>query len=106
MIPPLITMREHISHPRQAFVSGAIILSSLPRGRSAIGSSTVSLKMVLDGEEQYQIDGRVYRLQPGSFLYVEQGATCEANVRSNARGVCVSLPVGHSMDMPIEGENT
>lgn len=106
MIPPLITMREHIMRPRQAFASGAIVLSSLPRGRSVIGSSTVSLKMVLDGEEQYQIDGRVYRLQPGSFLYVEQGATCEANVRSNARGVCVSLPVGHSMDMPLEGENT
>lgn len=82
------------------------MLSSLPRGRSVIGSPTVSLKMVLDGEEQYLIDGRVHRLQPGYFLYVEEGAACEANLRSEAKGVCVALPLGHSTDTPLDGEVT
>lgn len=101
----LIAMREHISQPRQPFASGAVVLSQLPRGVSHIGAPTVSLKMVLDGEEQYEIDGRIYSLRPGSFLYVEQGANCEAQLRASAMGVCVALPLGQTINNLMQGES-
>lgn len=103
MSVPLISMREHISQPRQPSPSGAVVLSQLPRGSSLVGSPTISLKMVLEGEERYEINGRVYRLQPGSFLYLEQGANCEAHLRSSARGVCIALPLGERVRAAFDG---
>lgn len=70
-----------------------VVVSRLGRGEVLIGGAAPSLKLVLEGEETYQIDGRAYRLQPGQMLLVDGGAAYEATIRQGrTRGLCVYLP--------------
>lgn len=83
---------EHLEKVRPSSPSGRLVLSKLAPGRSVIGASAPSLKMVLDGEEIYQIDGRSVRVAPGQFLFVDAGETLVATNRVATLGLCLSLP--------------
>jgi len=52
------------------------------------------LNFVLDGLEQYEINGRVVTVRPGEFILVEAGTTARAilPLRQVTRGLCVYLP--------------
>lgn len=83
---------EHMEAVRPASAAGRLVLSRLAPGRSVIGSSAPSLKMVLEGEEIYQIDGRSVRVAPGQFLYVDAGESLLGTNRVETVGLCLSLP--------------
>lgn len=86
-------LSSHLDAPRPAAALGQVVLSSLPPGSTAIGANTPSVKLVLEGEEIYRVDGRTVRLRPGQFLYLEPGAACEGMNRSDTVGLCLALPV-------------
>ena len=70
-----------------------VVVSRLDRGETAIAGSVPSLKIVLEGEEVYKIDGRVHRVTAGQILLVDGGAPYEATIpRCSTRGLCVYLP--------------
>lgn len=70
-----------------------VVVSRLARGETGLAGTALSVKLVLDGEEVYQIDGRTHRLTPGRLLLVDGGAPYEATIRSGlTRGLCVHLP--------------
>jgi AraC-like DNA-binding protein len=83
---------QHLEAPRAGAPQGRLILSKLAPGRSVIGASAPSVKMVLEGEELYQIDGRTLRVEPGQFLYLDAGATCFGTNKVQTIGICLSLP--------------
>lgn len=96
---------EHLDAARAASPAGRLVLSRLGPGRSVIGASVPSLKMVLDGEETYQIDGRAVRVAPGHFLYVDAGETLVGTNQIDTTGLCLSLPTDWSGAAPAEGHD-
>jgi len=83
---------QHMEAERPARPEGRLVLSKLAPGRSVIGSSAPSLKMVLDGEEIYQIDGKAVRVSPGQFLFVDAGEGLVGTNKVDTTGLCLSLP--------------
>jgi AraC-like DNA-binding protein/quercetin dioxygenase-like cupin family protein len=83
---------QHMEAPRAGAPQGRLILSKLAPGRSVIGAAAPSIKMVLEGEELYQIDGRTLRVEPGQFLYLDAGTTCLGTNKVDTVGICLSLP--------------
>lgn len=89
-------MEEHLEQPRVPFAGGKVVLSRLTPGCSMIGAPVPSVKMVLDGEENYQVDGRAIRIRPGELLYLDAGTDCVGTNRVDTLGLCLmlSLPDG------------
>lgn len=85
-------MKRHAEAPWPAPRGGKVVLSSLPRGRSMISAPAPSLKLVLDGEEVYEVDGRMLCVKPGQFLYLDAGSDCFAHLRQPTHGLCLLLP--------------
>lgn len=83
---------RHLETAREALPEGRLVLSRLPPGRTMIGSAAPSLKMVLDGEEIYQIDGRTVRVEPGQFLFLDAGEACLGTNNVETLGLCLLLP--------------
>ena len=100
-------MEQHLEAPRTPAAGGKLVLSRLKPGTSVIGSKAPSVKLVLDGEELYQVDGRSLRVQPGQFLYLDAGTDCIGSNRVETTGLCLMLPIveGHDgrADGPAEG---
>jgi AraC-like DNA-binding protein len=96
---------RHLEAARAAAPDGRLVLSRLPPGRTMIGSSAPSLKMVLDGEEIYQIDGRSVRVQPGQFLFLDAGDTCVGTNKVDTLGICLILPQDWSSASGAEGHD-
>lgn len=104
-------MEEHLEQPRVPFPGGKVVLSRLGPGRSMIGAPVPSVKMVLEGEENYEIDGRAIRVRPGELLYVDAGTDCVGVNRVDTLGLCLllnmsdsqSLWSAHSMGDPLLG---
>jgi hypothetical protein len=106
-------MERHAEEPRAPPAGGKVVLSSLPRGRSVICAPAPSLKLVLDGEETYEIDGQMRCVRPGQYLYLDAGSDCVAHLRQPSRGLCLLLPssssqhghtdpmIGRAMVLPI-----
>jgi AraC family transcriptional regulator len=63
------------------------------RGDSPIYCATPALKFVLDGEERYEVDGRIRVVRPGEFLLVEAGTRLRAILprRDCTMGLCIYL---------------
>ncbi|HEX8240965.1 MAG TPA: AraC family transcriptional regulator [Allosphingosinicella sp.] len=63
------------------------------RGDSPIYCATPALKFVLDGEERYEVDGRIRVVRPGEFLLVEAGTRLRAILprRDCTVGLCIYL---------------
>jgi len=85
-------MDQHIDAPRAPSDAARLVLSRLGPGSTAIGASGLSLKMVLEGEELYRIDGRDIRVRAGEFLYLDAGADCIGTNRTATTGMCLMLP--------------
>src|SRR4051794_34764426 len=87
-------MDQHLEEPRGLLTGGKLVLSRLKPGRSVIGASAPSLKLVLDGEEHYTVDGRTLAVGPGQFLYLDAGSHCIGTNRAETTGLCLMIPAG------------
>jgi AraC-like DNA-binding protein len=86
-------MEQHLEAPRAPSPAGKLVLSRLRPGSSMIGARAPSVKLVLEGEEVYQVDGRTIRVRPGQFLYLDAGADCIGRNRVETIGLCLMLPI-------------
>ena len=94
-------MDQHLDAPRQPNPIGKLVLSKLKPGSSVLGAPAPSLKLVLEGEENYEVDGRNIRVRPGQFLYLDGGAPCIGTNRTETTGICLILPpVPNAMATP------
>ena len=87
-------LEKQIEVPAAASSRGRVVLSRLTPGESLIRAPSPSLKLVLEGEEVYVVDGRKIRVLPGQFLYLDAGEQCIALNRSYAVGLCLFVPPG------------
>jgi len=86
-------MEEHLQAPRVGGAeAGKVVLSRLEPGASMIGAPAISLKLILDGEGRYEIDGRTVAVRPGEFLYLDAGNACIAANRVTTTGLCIGVP--------------
>jgi AraC-like DNA-binding protein len=104
MSAEFILMERHIDAPRAPSGDARLVLSRLGAGRSVIAAPGPSIKFVLEGDEAYEIDGRMYRVQSGQFLYVDRGADCFAHLRGASTGFCMNLPAGWNKAAPAGEE--
>jgi AraC-like DNA-binding protein len=96
---------EHAEAARPVNAAGRLVLSTLAPGRTVVGAGAPSLKMVLEGEEIYQIDGRPLRVQPGQFLFVDAGEPLLGTNNVDTVGLCLSLPVDWEGPSLAEGHD-
>ena len=89
MTATFTVLEKQIEAPPAAYSSGRVVLSRLTPGESLIKAPAPSLKLVLEGEEVYVVDGRKIRVTPGQFLYLDAGEQCVALNRSYAVGLCL-----------------
>jgi len=86
-------MERHLEAPRVGGAeAGKVVLSRLGPGASLVGASGVSLKLILDGEGRYEIDGRTVAVRAGEFLYLDSGSACIAANRVTTTGLCIGVP--------------
>jgi AraC-like DNA-binding protein len=85
-------LEHHLSEPRRPVATGKLVLTRIAAGRSVLGAPAPSLKLVLEGEQLFEIDGRTLRVGAGQFLYLDAGASCVGINRSFTTGICVLLP--------------
>jgi len=83
---------RQLDAPRGPIGGGKLVLSRLSPGSSAIGAPSPSLKLVLEGDERYEIDGRTIAVRPGEFLYLDAGSACIGTNRTAMTGICLLLP--------------
>jgi AraC-like DNA-binding protein/quercetin dioxygenase-like cupin family protein len=104
-VAEFIEMAQHgIATPPP--VNGKVVVSRLPAGESMVLSEAPAVKLVLDGEEIHEIDGRSYVLRPGRMLLVDRGAPYRVTIRrgGSAAGLCIYLPGEYaSAPAPQEG---
>jgi AraC-like DNA-binding protein len=94
-------MDRQLEAPRGPAPGGKVVFCNLKAGSSAIGAPSPSLKLVLDGDERYEIDGRTISVRPGELLYLDAGSACTGTNRSAMTGLCLLLP--HTGDAGGEG---
>src|SRR5580765_1603877 len=87
-----IVMDRQLEAPRGPAPSGKLVYCDLKAGSSMIGAPSPSLKLVLEGDERYEIDGRNIAVRPGEFLYLDAGSHCVGINRSDMKGICLLLP--------------
>ena len=85
-------MERQLEAPRGPIPGGKLVLSRLAPGSSPIGAPAPSLKLVLDGDERYEIDGRSIAVRPGEMLYLDAGSPCIGTNRTAMTGLCLLLP--------------
>ena len=87
-------VHDHFETPRPTGPRGKLVLSSIRFGESRLAARTASIKFVLEGEEEYEVDGRRYVVNPGQFLLLDVGDDLAVRVRRRelTRGMCVYLP--------------
>ena len=93
-------MFRHGEAVRQNSVSGTVVVSRLPGGRSRLIAKAPSVKYVLDGEETYSVNGRSCRLRRGDFMLLEGGAETVVRTGSSdgAVGMCIYLPTAEPVE--------
>jgi len=84
-------VRAHITSRPAGGPEGRVVLSALGRGDSPIYCATPAVKFVLEGEERYEVDGRIRVVRPGEFLLVEAGTRLRAILprRDCTVGLCI-----------------
>ena len=91
---PLNLMTHHGEVIRHPSVLGNVFLSRLTSGSSRILALAPSVRFVLQGEEYYNIDGRLRRVRAGEFILVEAGTDSDARIPTTSEtiGLCIYLP--------------
>lgn len=91
---PLNLMTQHGEVVRHPSAMGNVFLSRLTSGSSRILALAPSVRFVLQGEEHYNIDGRLRRVRAGEFILVEAGTDSDARIptASETIGLCIYLP--------------
>jgi len=87
-----IVMDRQLDAPRGPTPGGKLVYCDLKAGSSMIGAPAPSLKLVLEGDERYEIDGRTIAVRPGEFLYLDAGSHCVGINRTAMKGICLLLP--------------
>ena len=87
-------MDRQLDAPRGAMPGGKLVLCTLKAGSSMIGAPAPSVKLVLDGDERYEVDGRTIAVRPGEFLYLDAGRECTGTNKGDMTGLCLLLPHG------------
>jgi AraC-like DNA-binding protein/quercetin dioxygenase-like cupin family protein len=87
-----IVMDRQLEAPRGPAPGGKLVYCDLKAGSSMIDASAPSLKLVLQGDERYEIDGRSIAVRPGEFLYLDAGSHCVGTNRHDMKGICLLLP--------------
>jgi AraC-like DNA-binding protein/quercetin dioxygenase-like cupin family protein len=87
-----IVMDRQLEAPRGPEPGGKLVYCDLKAGSSMIGASAPSLKLVIEGDERYEIDGRAIAVRPGEFLYLDAGSDCVGRNRGDMKGICLLLP--------------
>ena len=95
-----IVMDRQLDAPRGPTPGGKLVYCDLKAGSSMIGAPAPSLKLVLEGDERYEIDGRTIAVRPGEFLYLDAGSHCVGINRGDMKGICLLLPPTLA---PVEG---
>jgi AraC family transcriptional regulator len=95
-------MDRQLEAPRGPTPAGKLVLCTLKSGSSPIGAPAPSLKIVLEGDERYEIDGRTIHVRPGQFLYLDPGSECLGTNRGEMTGLCLLLP--HDPGIAGDGE--
>lgn len=93
---------EYLANHRQEVrttSSGFVVVSNLGRGWSPAYSRTLSVKLVRDGDEVYEIGRKRLRLPAGTMMIIETDHQVIGGIRSRAAGLCLSMP----MKGPIPG---
>lgn len=87
-------VKEHFESPRPTGPRGKLVLSSIRFGESRLAARTASIKFVLQGEEEYEVDGRRYVVNPGQFMLLDVGDDLAVRVRRRevTLGMCIYLP--------------
>ena len=85
-------MDRQLEAPRGLEPGGKLVLCNLKAGSSPIGAPAPSLKLVLEGDERYEIDGRTIAVRPGEILYLDAGSACTGINRTAMTGLCLLLP--------------
>ena len=86
-------MDRHLDKARAPRPGGTLVFSRVGAGRSVLTTSAPSLKLVLEGEQVYEVEGRTVRVTSGQFLFLDAGDTCHAGNKAEAVGLCVALPL-------------
>ena len=90
-----LVMDRHVEAAPGAAGSGSVVLSRLPPGHSLLNACRPSLKLVLEGEQHYVIDGRTIAVGPGQYLYLDAGSQFVAHNRRQTTGLCLGIgPAG------------
>ena len=91
---PLNLMTHHGEVVRHPSTLGNVFLSRLTSGSSRILALAPSVRFVLQGEEYYNIDGRLRRVRAGEFILVEAGTDSDARISTKCEtiGLCIYLP--------------
>jgi len=89
------------SEVRASGPEGRVVFSQLSYGDAPIYCATPSLKFVLEGEERYEVDGRLQVVRPGEFLVVDAGVSLRVILprREVTTGLCIYLPA--AQDLPF-----
>jgi len=87
-------MTQHGEVIREPAPTGNVFLSRLGAGASRIVALAPSVRFVLQGEEHYNIDGRMRRVRAGEFMLVEAGTDSATRipVTGETIGLCIYLP--------------
>ena len=85
-------MDRQLDAPRGPAPGGKLVLCNLKGGSSMIGAPAPSVKLVLEGDERYEVDGRTIAVRPGEFLYLDAGSHCVGINRGDMTGICLLLP--------------
>ncbi|HEY5712209.1 MAG TPA: AraC family transcriptional regulator [Allosphingosinicella sp.] len=85
-------MDRQLDAPRGLVPGGKLVLCNLKGGSSMIGAPAPSVKLVLEGDERYEVDGRTIAVRPGEFLYLDAGSHCVGTNRGDMTGICLLFP--------------
>ena len=98
-----IVMDQQLDAPRGPTPDGKLVYCDLKPGTSVIGAPAPSLKLVLEGSQNYEIDGRSISINPGEFLYLDAGSQCVGRNRGDMKGICLLLPPNMAPDEAASG---
>jgi AraC-like DNA-binding protein len=82
------------SHPRctRAVPPGFVqVFNRLPRGKGVLRIAGSSIRVIIEGEMTYEIDGQIVTVRAGELLYIGPGSPCSASNHAAVSGISVSL---------------